>query len=223
MGRGDNMILYPHFKKIRWGSERQFAELMESHGCTLIYQPRIRIPGLRRNFNDGTFLAPDFFCFETGYYYEVVNSSGNFNWRKPDIFAAILLDVPIKIVTPSGKPYLFRCYENDLTMTIERLGEKHSELFPDKPATERSLLMRGKIAEVLGLPMWYLWVPEEQRRVGGLTKEQKRFRRYDKELISDWLRNHGNYPSEISVSTYQQTAIKSKKKLTLILMGFNPL
>ena len=180
------MIFYPHQKKMTWESERCFADLMLSHGYSLIYQPRIYIPGMKRNFSDNAFLAPDFFCFETNCYYEVINTPSGFEWRKPDILAAILMGFRIKILTPSGTPYIFRCYQRDLHSIIDRLGSKYFSLFLNKTEKEKPTLIQDMIAQAIGVPMDLLWSPLEKPKIG-LTKEERRIKRINESTIARWL------------------------------------
>lgn len=75
--------------------EKDFAEMMEKRGYTLIYQPSL--PSFK--------MRPDFYCVEDETYYEIIATKQTYHARKDKIKNAQKMGIKLKVVYPDGTEF----------------------------------------------------------------------------------------------------------------------
>lgn len=97
------VIMLNPLKKINNKGEKRFAEIMTSKGFNLLHQPFIKdntTKYKRHHF--------DFFCLETGIFYEVIATSDAYYNTEAEINSFIEDGYPVHVVTPEGEPYVYQ-------------------------------------------------------------------------------------------------------------------
>jgi len=78
-------------------SEKKFSNYLDKQGYIYIYQPKLNMPELSN-------YVPDFYCFDTDYFYEVIGTRQAYHQNKERLYQ-IQKIIKLIIVDPNGNLY----------------------------------------------------------------------------------------------------------------------